>query len=624
MRTPQAHDNGIVAILDALGAASYTVTEIDRFVESRTVVLEQLNEKAEGVLGEIRVEMIKTFTFNDTVLVILNKGSESPTLRRISQFFMIMRKFLVDSPTRLALIILAVTSEEQHCITNCVTETHVGQQPSTPQQARLNTLGRALLWAPFVFCGLAAMGGAVNSQALLDSPWLRGLVAAIPLTLLMMLHGSVGLPPNPAPLSFHLVTNGCLVVLFCLNFVQSIQLRQYAEFVAAGVAVVVVTIPVSVLRLGKKTFQSMEKLVKLPLVSVPDSRLIACHLSDSHVTKDECISVEGNRNCWRNFVSAVNQLGELQPRFLFCTGDLTDSGQAEEWNAVMNQLATLKGTKVFLIPGNHDLNTVYAQEVAINSAILFERFIINASKLVEDLEMHDGKTLSKVLADFQDSFADRVETLSRKLQVAEIRKRRISNKDKPLTMSELEQLHQQDWRRWAGPAERRVRETFFGAGRDWFPLMYRDPAQQTCVVILNSVPFSWTLGEGALGEWGGLQLERLRLILSRLGKIRSLWILTHHAPFRRWDDSIARLQDCWQYGLLSHQVAEARTLTNYLTDFAVRNPNTEVSVLCGHRHKRDAGLCGTIKVFESDALGINEQAGWVFSVTDDRTYARTR
>ncbi len=97
MRTPPAHSNGIVAILDALGAASYTDTEIDRFIESRTVVLGQLNEKAEGVLGEIRAEMIKTFTFNDTVLVILNTGSEDPTLRRISQFFMIMRKFLVDS-----------------------------------------------------------------------------------------------------------------------------------------------------------------------------------------------------------------------------------------------------------------------------------------------------------------------------------------------------------------------------------------------------------------------------------------------------------------------------------------------------------------------------------------------
>jgi hypothetical protein len=97
MRTPPAHNNGIVAILDALGAASYTDAEIERFIESRTVVLGQLNEKAEGVLGEIRAEMIKTFTFNDTVLVILNTGSESPTLRRISQFFMIMRKFLVDS-----------------------------------------------------------------------------------------------------------------------------------------------------------------------------------------------------------------------------------------------------------------------------------------------------------------------------------------------------------------------------------------------------------------------------------------------------------------------------------------------------------------------------------------------
>ena len=98
MRTPPLqYSKGIVAILDALGAASYSDDDVERFVESRTVVLGQLNEKAEGVLGEIKADMVKTFTFNDTVLVILNTGTEDPNLRRISQFFMIMRKFLVDS-----------------------------------------------------------------------------------------------------------------------------------------------------------------------------------------------------------------------------------------------------------------------------------------------------------------------------------------------------------------------------------------------------------------------------------------------------------------------------------------------------------------------------------------------
>jgi len=97
MRTPSEPENGIVAILDALGAATYGEAEIKRFIDSRKIVLQLLTEKAEGVLGEIRASMITTFTFNDTVLIILRTGPEAPRLKRISDFFLIMRKFLVDS-----------------------------------------------------------------------------------------------------------------------------------------------------------------------------------------------------------------------------------------------------------------------------------------------------------------------------------------------------------------------------------------------------------------------------------------------------------------------------------------------------------------------------------------------
>ncbi len=97
MRTPSKRENGIVAILDALGAASYGDAEIKRFMDSREVVLQLLNQKAEDVLGDINARMITTFTFNDTILIILRTGAEEPRLKQISDFFTIVRKFLVDS-----------------------------------------------------------------------------------------------------------------------------------------------------------------------------------------------------------------------------------------------------------------------------------------------------------------------------------------------------------------------------------------------------------------------------------------------------------------------------------------------------------------------------------------------
>jgi hypothetical protein len=94
---PSRHRHGIVAILDALGASNYTDAEIKRFMQSRRIVLGLLNEKAEFVTGKLDVRMITTFTFNDTVLIILKSKSRTPNVNEIKAFFLILRNFLVSS-----------------------------------------------------------------------------------------------------------------------------------------------------------------------------------------------------------------------------------------------------------------------------------------------------------------------------------------------------------------------------------------------------------------------------------------------------------------------------------------------------------------------------------------------
>lgn len=97
MKTLLEYQNGIVAILDALGAASYSDIEVKRFMESRSNVLQLLDQKIEGVLGSIDASRVTTFTFNDTILIILKCGKNKPQLDDITSFFIILRKFLVDS-----------------------------------------------------------------------------------------------------------------------------------------------------------------------------------------------------------------------------------------------------------------------------------------------------------------------------------------------------------------------------------------------------------------------------------------------------------------------------------------------------------------------------------------------
>jgi hypothetical protein len=61
---------GLIAILDALGAATYSDPEIDLFLESRDLVLERLkiNQRAEA--GQIDKARLRLFTFNDTVVIV--------------------------------------------------------------------------------------------------------------------------------------------------------------------------------------------------------------------------------------------------------------------------------------------------------------------------------------------------------------------------------------------------------------------------------------------------------------------------------------------------------------------------------------------------------------------------
>ena len=92
--------NGIVAILDALGAANYDDSEIGEFLESRHVVMKLLSGKSESVAQNLNVAQIKTYTFNDTMLIVLEVQGNRPSSSEIQAFTTVLRKLLVDSLRR--------------------------------------------------------------------------------------------------------------------------------------------------------------------------------------------------------------------------------------------------------------------------------------------------------------------------------------------------------------------------------------------------------------------------------------------------------------------------------------------------------------------------------------------
>jgi hypothetical protein len=102
IRGKTKEEHGLVAILDALGAANFGAAEVEQFLNARQKVLQLLHEKAEDLLDEpsrpqLMAATISTFTFNDTIVITFRSGANAPTLQQVCSFLMVIRKFVVDS-----------------------------------------------------------------------------------------------------------------------------------------------------------------------------------------------------------------------------------------------------------------------------------------------------------------------------------------------------------------------------------------------------------------------------------------------------------------------------------------------------------------------------------------------
>jgi hypothetical protein len=99
VKSPSGKAEGIVAILDALGAATYSDAEIAKFLDSRRRVLALLEDKIDDLSGRIDANEILVFTFNDTILIAYRPSKGAVELKEIETFFILLRKFLSDSLT---------------------------------------------------------------------------------------------------------------------------------------------------------------------------------------------------------------------------------------------------------------------------------------------------------------------------------------------------------------------------------------------------------------------------------------------------------------------------------------------------------------------------------------------
>ena len=92
---------GLVAVLDALGASTYSDRQVERFIDARAQVLGSLHQAADdfeidGKRGELEGTRLSTFTFGDTLLVAYaSDGDLSAAI--LVRFFALVRQFLYES-----------------------------------------------------------------------------------------------------------------------------------------------------------------------------------------------------------------------------------------------------------------------------------------------------------------------------------------------------------------------------------------------------------------------------------------------------------------------------------------------------------------------------------------------
>jgi hypothetical protein len=97
----KANSQGLVAVLDALGASSFTDVQVSHFIGTRNSVVELLHGHVEemsvqGKAGELSGAQLSTFTFGDTVLIAYEfVGPLSETV--IIRFCALIRQFVVNS-----------------------------------------------------------------------------------------------------------------------------------------------------------------------------------------------------------------------------------------------------------------------------------------------------------------------------------------------------------------------------------------------------------------------------------------------------------------------------------------------------------------------------------------------
>ena len=341
-------------------------------------------------------------------------------------------------------------------------------------------------------------------------------------------------------------------------------------------------------------------------------------ISDTHVTgTPQTKTVEGNPSGEQLLPAYRERILLIASPVILITGDLTDGGEPQQWEAVTQLIKPLAaGRTVIMAPGNHDLGTAYSRESFPIETHQQLHFLELQAELEGRVQTSDGAPLRGVLAEV--SPRPEVVMAERKLQVeAAWRAAWATSGDFPVdprgVLTAVEQFYSFDYVRYCIMTDKlkpRIDRIF--------PLTWHSGDGQMHVFVLNSsTPPAPELGRSALGRFGRGQLDRFEHMIKSVSedsRTRTVVVLSHH-PLARPLHTPTEMRTVFNFGLLRLQATESLRIVDLLRALRVSRPDVEYVICYGHRHERHYGTLEGLRITE--APNLREQGGsdrgiWVF------------
>lgn len=356
------------------------------------------------------------------------------------------------------------------------------------------------------------------------------------------------------------------------------------------------------------------------------------HVTDIHLTTSEDNArielgkpkLGGHKQLkvWLNLVCKLNV------PYLVVTGDMTDSGDVEEWKRAQEIVESLRPIDSWFIlaPGNHDLSEAYGESTKGKARRYFE----NQARWCTELVASNGMMLSKVFEQALNEITPDINTFAEKLKndfifmtnVPFFDERQRQQWFHPTVFNKRLQIA--ETRNWHEEArEELIEEWFDKRQKELFPLRLEDRGRGVLTLVLNSVSSLPSLGESALGTLGESQINRIKEILLGLQEdwCRVVIIATHHAPFRHPGEWTLLPTECadfkaifarlWDWALLAQDVREARKFIDMLSTIADKHQTVDFFLFCGHRHSSCAARAGRMLVIEGACLADPNATTWL-------------